>query len=37
MTKYHHEDAIDLLSEGGVRTVIISPVELSHLLKVWQK
>ena len=37
MTKYHHEDAIDLLSDGGVRTVIISPVELRHLLKVWQK
>lgn len=37
MTKYSHEDAIELLSSGGVSTVIISPVELKHLLKVWRK
>jgi deoxycytidylate deaminase len=35
MSKYHHEDAIELLSEGGVTTFVISPVELKHLLKVW--
>ena len=35
MSKYHHEDAITLLTEGGVKTVVISPVELRHLLKVW--
>lgn len=35
MSKYHHENAIALLSEGGVETVVISPVELRHLLKIW--
>jgi|TARA_Y100000034_G_scaffold43254_1_gene52814 dCMP deaminase len=36
MSKYHHENAITLLTEGGVKTVVISPVELRHLLKVWR-
>ncbi|MAG73644.1 cytidine deaminase [archaeon] len=37
MSKYHHEDAINLLAEGGVKTMVISPVELKHLLKVWHR
>ena len=36
MSKYHHGNAITLLSEGGVKTVVVSPVELRHLLKVWR-
>ena len=33
MTKYCHEDAISLLKEGGVEVRIISPVELTDLVR----
>lgn len=33
MSKYAHEDAISLLKEGGVEVRIISPVELTDLVR----
>jgi len=33
MSKYAHEDAIELLQEGGVEVRVISPVELTDLVR----
>ena len=33
MSKYSHDDAIALLSEGGIKVKIISPVELTDLVR----
>jgi len=33
MSKYSHADAIALLNEGGIKVKIISPVELTDLVR----
>jgi len=33
MTKYCHDDALSLLKEGGVEVKIISPIELTDLIR----
>ena len=33
MSKYSHDDAIALLTEGGIKVRVISPVELTDLVR----